>query len=171
MKRRPCWCTKTILGKLNSFHTQTLSFVPLNLHRCWPREGKRSIVLIITIVIIIIIIEGYLLMRRTYNFFPFQDQKANLAKLKLMKVYHTQLFRRLHICCTSFGARKSIFKLITQSQWYLLNAFCFCLREAARVETLEVKYRKMMEDNNVEKVRRSFGEFFGDDRGVPAKPP
>ena len=64
---------------------------------------------------------------------------------------------------------KSIFKLITQSQWYLFNAFCFCLREAARVETLEVKYRKMMEDNNVEKVRRSFGEFFGDDHGVPAK--
>ena len=28
-----------------------------------------------------------------------------------------------------------------------------CFREAARAETLEIKYRKMMEDNNVEKVR------------------
>ena len=27
------------------------------------------------------------------------------------------------------------------------------LRETARLETLEIKYRKMMEDNNVEKVR------------------
>ena len=26
-------------------------------------------------------------------------------------------------------------------------------RETARLETLEIKYRKMMEDNNVEKVR------------------
>lgn len=29
----------------------------------------------------------------------------------------------------------------------------------------------MMEDNNVEKVRRSFCEFFGDDHGVPGKTP
>ena len=38
MKRRPCWCPKSILWELNSFLMQTLSFVPINLHRCWPRE-------------------------------------------------------------------------------------------------------------------------------------
>ena len=42
MKRRPCWCTRTILWELNSFLMQRLSFVPINLHRCWPREWKRS---------------------------------------------------------------------------------------------------------------------------------
>ena len=41
--RRPCWCAKPILWELNSFLMQTLSFVPINLHRCWPREWKRSI--------------------------------------------------------------------------------------------------------------------------------
>ena len=44
MKRRPCWCPKPILWELNSFLMQTLSFVPINLHRCWPREWKHSIV-------------------------------------------------------------------------------------------------------------------------------
>ena len=43
MKRQPCWCSKLILWELNSFLMQTLSFVPINLHRCWPREWKRSI--------------------------------------------------------------------------------------------------------------------------------
>ena len=43
MKRRPCWCPKSILWELNSFLMQTLSFVPINLHRCWPREWKHSI--------------------------------------------------------------------------------------------------------------------------------
>ena len=43
MKRRPCWCPKPILWELNSFLMQTLSFVPTNLHRCWPREWKHSI--------------------------------------------------------------------------------------------------------------------------------
>ena len=38
MKRRPCWCPKQILWELNFFLMQTLSFVPINLHRCWPRE-------------------------------------------------------------------------------------------------------------------------------------
>ena len=38
IKRRPCWCPKPILRELNSFLMQTLSFVPINLHRCWPRE-------------------------------------------------------------------------------------------------------------------------------------
>ena len=38
MKRRPCWCAKPILWELNSFLLQTLSFVPINWHRCWPRE-------------------------------------------------------------------------------------------------------------------------------------
>ena len=38
IKRRPCWCPKPILWELNSFLMQTLSFVPINLHRCWPRE-------------------------------------------------------------------------------------------------------------------------------------
>ena len=28
--------------KLNSFLWQTLSFVPMNLDGCWPREWKRS---------------------------------------------------------------------------------------------------------------------------------
>ena len=44
MKRRPCWCPKPILWELNSFLMQTLSFVPINLHRYWPREWKHSIV-------------------------------------------------------------------------------------------------------------------------------
>ena len=43
MKRRPCWCSKPILWELNSFLMQTLSFVSVNLHRCWPREWKHSI--------------------------------------------------------------------------------------------------------------------------------
>ena len=46
MKQRPCWCSKPVLWELNSFQMQTLSFVPINLHRCWPREWKRSIRLI-----------------------------------------------------------------------------------------------------------------------------
>ena len=44
MKRRPCWCPKPILWELNSFLMQTRFFVPINLHRCWPREWKHSIV-------------------------------------------------------------------------------------------------------------------------------
>ena len=44
MKQRPCWCPKPIMWELNSFVMQTLSFVPINLHRCWPREWKHSIV-------------------------------------------------------------------------------------------------------------------------------
>ena len=43
MKRRSCWCPKPILWELNSFLMQTLSSVPINLHRCWPREWKHSI--------------------------------------------------------------------------------------------------------------------------------
>ena len=43
MKRRPCWCPKPILWELYSFLMRTLSFVPINLHRCWPREWKHSI--------------------------------------------------------------------------------------------------------------------------------
>ena len=42
MKRRPCWFPKPILWELNSFLMQKLS-VPINLHRCWPRESKHSI--------------------------------------------------------------------------------------------------------------------------------
>ena len=38
MKRRPCWCPKPILWELKSFLMQTLFFVLVNLHRCWPRE-------------------------------------------------------------------------------------------------------------------------------------
>ena len=41
--RRPCWCPKPILWEMNSFLMQTLSFVPINLHTCWPSEWKRSI--------------------------------------------------------------------------------------------------------------------------------
>ena len=44
MKLRPCWCPKPVLWELNSFLMLTLSFVPINLHRCWPREWKHSIV-------------------------------------------------------------------------------------------------------------------------------
>ena len=44
MKRRPCWCPRPILYRLlNSFLFKALSFVSINLHSCWPREGKRSI--------------------------------------------------------------------------------------------------------------------------------
>ena len=45
MKRRPYWCPKPVLSELNSFLMQTLSFVPINLRTCWPREWKHSIVL------------------------------------------------------------------------------------------------------------------------------
>ena len=41
--RRPCWCPKPVLGEFNSFLMQMISFVPINLHRCWPREWKHSI--------------------------------------------------------------------------------------------------------------------------------
>ena len=44
MKRWPCWCSKPILWELYPFLMQTLSFVPILLHRCWPREWKHSIV-------------------------------------------------------------------------------------------------------------------------------
>ena len=43
MKRRPCFCPKPIFWEVYSFLEQTLSFVPINLHRCWPREWKHSI--------------------------------------------------------------------------------------------------------------------------------
>ena len=43
MKRRPCLCPKPVLWELNSFLMQTLSFVPINLHRRWPREWKHRI--------------------------------------------------------------------------------------------------------------------------------
>ena len=43
MKRRPCWCPKQILWEFNSFLMQTPSFLPIYLHRCWPREWKHSI--------------------------------------------------------------------------------------------------------------------------------
>ena len=46
VKRWPCWCTKTTLWELNSFLMKKLSFVPINYHRCQPREWKRSIYLI-----------------------------------------------------------------------------------------------------------------------------
>ena len=57
MKRRPCRCPKTILWELNSFLLRTLPFVPINLHRCWPRDFtfthllKRSIIIIIYIAL------------------------------------------------------------------------------------------------------------------------
>ena len=38
MKRRPCWCPKLVPWELNSFLMQTISFVTINLHICWPRE-------------------------------------------------------------------------------------------------------------------------------------
>ena len=43
MKRWPCWCPKPILWGLNSFLMQTLSFVPINVYRCWQRKWKHSI--------------------------------------------------------------------------------------------------------------------------------
>ena len=35
---------KKILWELNSFHMLKLSFIPSNLHSCWARDWKRSIV-------------------------------------------------------------------------------------------------------------------------------
>ena len=43
MKRRPCQCFKPILWELNSLLMQTVSSVPINLHRRRPRGLKRSI--------------------------------------------------------------------------------------------------------------------------------
>ena len=50
MKWRPCWCPKPVLWDLNSFLMQALSFVAINLHRCWPRECKYSIYILGIIV-------------------------------------------------------------------------------------------------------------------------
>ena len=50
MKRQPCWCPKSVLWELNSFLIQTLSCVPINLHRCWPHEWKHSIIIICIIL-------------------------------------------------------------------------------------------------------------------------
>ena len=36
---------------------------------------------------------------------------------------------------------------------FTTSTFFFTLREAARAEALEMKYRKMMQDSNMEKVR------------------
>ena len=38
--RRPYWCPRQVPWEMNSFVMQTLSFVRINLHRCWPREWK-----------------------------------------------------------------------------------------------------------------------------------
>ena len=40
MSRRPCWCSKLVLLELNSFLVETLSFVPINLHRCGLLQTK-----------------------------------------------------------------------------------------------------------------------------------
>ena len=43
--RRPCWCSEPgweNVWELKSFLMQTLRFVPINLHRCWPRVWKHS---------------------------------------------------------------------------------------------------------------------------------
>ena len=49
MKRRPYWCPKPILWEMNSFLMQMISFVPKHLHRCWPREWKKSSAIIVII--------------------------------------------------------------------------------------------------------------------------
>ena len=41
--RRPYWCPKPVPWELNPFLIQTLSFVTINLHICWPREWKHSV--------------------------------------------------------------------------------------------------------------------------------
>ena len=41
-KGRSCWCPKPIFWKLNSFLTQTLTFVPINLHRYWTYTRVKS---------------------------------------------------------------------------------------------------------------------------------
>ena len=43
IKRRPCLCPKPVLWEWNSFIMQSLSFVPISMHRCWPCEWKHSI--------------------------------------------------------------------------------------------------------------------------------
>ena len=43
MKRWPCWCPKPILWELTSFLKQTVSSVPINLHRRMSRGWKRYI--------------------------------------------------------------------------------------------------------------------------------
>ena len=44
MKRRPCWWSKQILWGWTLFLCKKFFFVPVNLHRCWPREWIRSII-------------------------------------------------------------------------------------------------------------------------------
>ena len=43
MKQWPCWCPKLVLWELNSFRMQMLSFVSINLQRCWPHAWKHSV--------------------------------------------------------------------------------------------------------------------------------
>ena len=43
MKRWGCWCYKPTHWELNSFTMYMFSIVPINLHRCCPRDWKRSI--------------------------------------------------------------------------------------------------------------------------------
>ena len=43
IKRRPCWCSKPNPVGVDLFSYVTLSLVPINLHRCYSREWKRSI--------------------------------------------------------------------------------------------------------------------------------
>ena len=38
MKRWPCWFPKPTLWQLQSFLMETLSFVPINVHRCSLRD-------------------------------------------------------------------------------------------------------------------------------------
>ena len=38
IKRQSYWCSKPVLLELNLFVVEKLSFVPLNLHKCWPIE-------------------------------------------------------------------------------------------------------------------------------------
>ena len=49
MKRQPWWCPKPIVWEFNSLLMQMLSFVPINLHRCWSREWKHYIMLLVNI--------------------------------------------------------------------------------------------------------------------------
>ena len=107
MKRRPCWCPKPVLWELNSFLMQTLSFVPINLHRCWPREWKRSIYI------------GHLasnarsLQENSQWERALISQKSQRSNCKFVKdqwnLSHDSLIHACSLSASSFGKKKPLF--------------------------------------------------------------
>ena len=97
MKRPPCWCPKPVLWELNSFLMQTLSFVPINLRRCWPRERKHSIVKTSSIFNLMILANGRNIVGQQFP--TLMLHAASVSTLCCM------LLRVVGSCCAHFWNR------------------------------------------------------------------